>query len=121
MPRATDDALDESSAWALRPERGETLRACVERTLREAIREGSLRAGVQLPASRRLAAQLGVSRGVTTDAYAELEAQGYLDVSPRRPPVVADVPRGATSVLADDAPPPPAPRFDMTPTTPDVS
>jgi DNA-binding transcriptional MocR family regulator len=73
MHRATEEQFDEASAWALEPRPGETLRACLERTLRDAIREGSLRAGVELPASRRLATQLGVSRGVASDAYAELE------------------------------------------------
>jgi GntR family transcriptional regulator / MocR family aminotransferase len=115
--------FDEASGWALEPRPRETLRACLERTLREAIREGSLRAGVELPASRQLAGQLGVSRGVVSDAYAELEAQGYLWVTARRPPVVADVPgprptAGAGPAIAR----PEAPiRFDLTPTTPDVS
>jgi GntR family transcriptional regulator/MocR family aminotransferase len=121
MNRATDTWFDESSAWALQRRPGETLRACLERTLREAIREGSLRAGVELPASRRLAEALGVSRGVTTDAYAELEAQGYLQVFPRRPPVVAEVPsttpRQALPAVSNE----PRVRFDMTPTTPDVT
>jgi GntR family transcriptional regulator/MocR family aminotransferase len=97
------------------------LRACLERTLREAIREGSLRAGVELPASRQLAAQLGVSRGVATDAYAELEAQGYLQIVPRRPPVVAEVPSAAPGRAAPAPSPPPRVRFDLTPTTPDVT
>jgi GntR family transcriptional regulator / MocR family aminotransferase len=121
MPRATDEALDESSHWALRRQAGETLRACLERTLREAIQEGSLRAGVELPASRRLAAQLRVSRGVTTDAYAELEAQGYLQISPRRPPVVAEVPKPRAKQPIPVSAPEAQPRFDMTPTTPDVT
>jgi GntR family transcriptional regulator/MocR family aminotransferase len=89
--------------------------------LREAIREGSLRAGVELPASRRLAAQLGVSRGVARDAYAELEAQGYLQVTPRRAPVVADVRSRQPTAAAPAPATPPAPRFDMIPTTPDVT
>jgi GntR family transcriptional regulator/MocR family aminotransferase len=122
MARATDTRFDEASLWALERRSGESLRACLERTLREAIQEGSLRAGVELPASRRLATQLGVSRGVTSDAYGELEAQGYLQVSPRRPPVVADVPSGSRKPAAPPPPPqPPPPRFDMTPTTPDVT
>ena len=93
----------------------------MERTLREAIQEGSLRAGVELPASRVLAADLGVSRGVATDAYAELEAQGYLEVSPRRPPVVAEVPSDPRRPVRAAPAPPRPPRFDMTPTTPDVT
>ncbi len=121
MARATDTRFDEASPWALERRSGESLRACLERTLREAIKEGSLRAGVELPASRRLATQLGVSRGVTSDAYGQLEAQGYLRVSPRRAPVVAEVPRGPRKpAVAPQALRPP-PRFDMTPTTPDVT
>ena len=104
MARATGDRFDEASLWALERRAGESLRACLERTLREAIKEGSLSAGVELPASRRLADQLGVSRGVTSDAYGELESQGYLQVSPRRPPVVADVPRARPAAAVADAP-----------------
>ena len=121
MARATDTRFDEASLWALERRLGESLRACLERTLREAIKEGSLRAGVELPASRRLAMQLGVSRGVTSDAYGELEAQGYLQVSPRRPPVVAEVPSASRESPAPSPTPQRPPRFDMTPTTPDVT
>jgi GntR family transcriptional regulator / MocR family aminotransferase len=121
MARATEASFDEARFWRLERQHGETLRGCLERTLREAIQEGSLRAGVELPASRVLAADLGVSRGVATDAYAELEAQGYLEVSPRRPPVVADVPRESRRQIHAAPTPPRPPRFDMTPTTPDVT
>jgi GntR family transcriptional regulator / MocR family aminotransferase len=121
MTRATHDQFDEASLWKLDRRAGESLRACLERTLRDAIREGSLRAGVELPASRRLADQLGVSRGVSSDAYAELEAQGYLQVTPRRPPVVADVPGAHPAVAVAEEPLEAEPRFDMTPTTPDVT
>ena len=124
MTRASEEQFDEASPWKLERRAGESLRACLERTLRDAIREGSLRAGVELPASRRLAGQLGVSRGVTSDAYAELEAQGYLLLVPRRAPVVADAadvrgPRPAAGVVG--IPVEAQPRFDMTPTTPDVT
>jgi GntR family transcriptional regulator / MocR family aminotransferase len=121
MTRATEEQFDEASAWALEPRPRESLRACLERTLRDAIREGSLRAGVELPASRRLAVQLGVSRGVASDAYAELEAQGYLQITPRHPPVVAQVQSAGQQVPAVPTAPTAAPRFDLTPTTPDVT
>jgi GntR family transcriptional regulator/MocR family aminotransferase len=58
---------------------------------------------------------------VATDAYAELEAQGYLLVSPRRPPVIAEVPSSPTRTRSEAASSVPSPRFDMTPTTPDVT
>src|SRR5687767_3346885 len=57
---------------------GEPLRRQVAGELRDAIRGGRLRTGVRLPASRALAAQLGVSRGVVTDAYEQLTAEGWL-------------------------------------------
>jgi GntR family transcriptional regulator/MocR family aminotransferase len=111
---------DGSSWLSLKPEPGETLRAALERTLRDAIRKRALREGVRLPASRVLARSLGVSRGVVTDAYGQLEAQGFLVVRPRGAPVVARVadlhatrPRVETDAVA--------PRYDLTPTTPDVS
>jgi GntR family transcriptional regulator / MocR family aminotransferase len=121
MKRPADAPVYEARFWKLERRPGETLRACLERTLREAIREGSLRAGVELPASRVLAAELGVSRGVATDAYAELEAQGYLQVEPRRPPVVAEIHAGSPKETSAPARAAPRPRFDMTPTAPDVT
>ena len=56
----------------------EPLHAQLERQLREAIRDGRLATGDRLPATRALAAELGVSRGVVVEAYAQLTAEGYL-------------------------------------------
>jgi GntR family transcriptional regulator/MocR family aminotransferase len=50
----------------------------IEASLRDAIRSGGLRRGTPLPATRRLAAELGVSRGVVIEAYQQLGAEGYL-------------------------------------------
>jgi GntR family transcriptional regulator / MocR family aminotransferase len=98
---------------------GEPLRRQLARELRDAIRAGRLRTGVRLPASRALAAQLGVSRGVVTDAYEQLTAEGWLAArrgagtvvaaAPAAEPEPAEPPRGAAA------------RFDFTPTTPDVA
>jgi len=98
----------------------ETLRAGVERTLREAIQGGALRPGVRLPSSRALATHLGVSRGVTTEAYLQLAAQGYLVTRTKAAPVVADVPIGSPTVLRAASAPRPV-RYDFTPNTPDVT
>ncbi|MEU1007295.1 PLP-dependent aminotransferase family protein [Streptomyces sp. NPDC005890] len=57
---------------------GEQLRVQLERQLRDAIRTGRLHAGERLPSSRELARQLGVSRGLVQDCYAQLQAEGYL-------------------------------------------
>jgi GntR family transcriptional regulator/MocR family aminotransferase len=114
--------LDEArGAWELLLEfeaRRGRLRQSLRETLRSAIQEGRLAAGTVLPASRRLAAGLGVSRGVASDAYDQLISEGYLEVKPRSAPVVAAV--------AAPTPPAPAPtvprwRFDFTATTPDVA
>jgi GntR family transcriptional regulator/MocR family aminotransferase len=51
----------------------------LERSLRENIRRGRLPAGTRLPSTRGLAAELGVSRGVVTEAYGQLGAEGYLE------------------------------------------
>jgi GntR family transcriptional regulator/MocR family aminotransferase len=118
--RSTAVEPDEASWLALEQRPGETLRAALERTLRETIRSGALREGVQLPSSRALAQALGVSRGVVTDAYGQLDAQGFLVTRPRAAPVVASVPR-AESPPPELEPPPPAPRYDLTATTPDVT
>jgi GntR family transcriptional regulator/MocR family aminotransferase len=46
--------------------------------LRERIMDGSLVALSRLPASRVLAEELSVARGVVVEAYEQLEAEGYL-------------------------------------------
>jgi GntR family transcriptional regulator/MocR family aminotransferase len=76
---------------------GRTLRARAEHALREAVRSGRLPPGSRLPATRALAQQLGVSRGVVVEAYAQLAAEGYLDT--RR--------GGGTRVAEHPAPTPP--------------
>jgi DNA-binding transcriptional MocR family regulator len=50
--------------------------------IRSLIDGGTLADGRQLPSSRRLAAQLGVDRTTVTEAYAELQAMGYLRSRP---------------------------------------
>jgi GntR family transcriptional regulator / MocR family aminotransferase len=64
----------------LRLDRGlaEPLRSQLERELREAIRSQRLLAGERLPSSRELARELGVSRGLVQECYAQLLAEGYL-------------------------------------------
>jgi GntR family transcriptional regulator/MocR family aminotransferase len=64
----------------------------LEDQLRGAIRSGVLRAGSDLPSTRALAEDLGVSRGVVVRAYAQLSAAGYLDVRQGAHPRVASIP-----------------------------
>jgi GntR family transcriptional regulator/MocR family aminotransferase len=47
-------------------------------SIREGIRAGRLPAGMSLPSTRGLAAELGISRGLVTEAYGQLAAEGYL-------------------------------------------
>jgi GntR family transcriptional regulator/MocR family aminotransferase len=56
----------------------EPLRSQLERELRQAIRLQRLVAGERLPSSRRLAGELGVSRGLVQECYAQLLAEGFL-------------------------------------------
>ncbi len=86
-------------------------------SLRAAIQDGRLRAHTRLPSSRRLADDLGVSRGVVSDAYDQLVSEGYLEVQPRSAPHVAAV---ATAPVPRPEPDVPAWRYDFISTTPEV-
>jgi GntR family transcriptional regulator/MocR family aminotransferase len=57
---------------------GDALHRQIEASIRQRIRSGALPAGVALPPTRALAAELGVTRGVVVEAYAQLVAEGYL-------------------------------------------
>ncbi|HEY2283532.1 MAG TPA: PLP-dependent aminotransferase family protein [Solirubrobacteraceae bacterium] len=81
----------------------------LERSLRENIRRGRLPAGSRLPSTRGLAAELGVSRGVVTEAYSQLDAEGYLDTRQGAAVRVAKVVRAAV---------PRAPAHSLLPTFP---
>lgn len=61
------------------------------RQLRDAIRNGSLHAGVRLPSTRALASDLDISRPLVLDAYGQLTAEGYLHMRRGARPLVADV------------------------------
>ena len=58
---------------------GQPLRTQLEGGLREAIRTGRLPVSERLPSSRELARDLGVSRGLVQECYAQLIAEGYLE------------------------------------------
>ncbi|MFJ4619672.1 PLP-dependent aminotransferase family protein [Streptomyces sp. NPDC088812] len=98
---------------------GEGRRAGLERALRDAVRDGRLAPGTRLPATRRLAAEAGLSRNTVKAAYDQLVAEGYLTARQGSGTRVAALP----SVTAD---PPDArararePRFDLRPGSPDV-
>ncbi len=69
----------------------------IERSLRNQIRSGRLPAESRLPSTRGLADELCVSRGVVTEAYGQLAAEGYLTTSQGAPVRVAKAVRAAAS------------------------
>lgn len=92
----------------------------LEQALREHIRSGRLRPEAKLPSSRALAGQLGLSRGVVVEAYAQLTAEGYLVSGQGAPTRVAPT-------ASAERPPVPAtslePRqpYDFAPELPDLA
>ncbi len=68
----------------------------IERALRARIRSGSLSSDTRLPSTRALAQELGVSRGVVTEAYGQLAAEGYLTITQGAPVRVARAVRTAS-------------------------
>ncbi|WP_290049725.1 PLP-dependent aminotransferase family protein [Amycolatopsis solani] len=85
------------------------------RALRKAIR--GLDDGVAVPPSRQLAADLGCSRWVVTQAYAQLVAEGYLD---GRTGSATRVRRVGDAVAAKPPSRKPPPRYDLAPGLPDL-
>lgn len=84
--------VSDDMIWALidlKRADGEGLVAQLTSRLRELIASGRLGKGRTLPSSRRLARDLGVSRNTVTYAFEQLAAEGYLEASPGRRPVVA--------------------------------
>jgi len=68
----------------------------IERALRERIRSGRMPSDTRLPSTRALARELGVSRGVVTEAYGQLAAEGYLAMRQGAPVRVARAVRAAS-------------------------
>lgn len=67
----------------------------LERSIRGDVQAGRLAAGTRLPSSRALAGELGVSRGVVSETYGQLAAEGYLVVRQGAPVRVARTVRAA--------------------------
>ena len=105
---------------------GPRVRAGLEAALREAVRSGRLAPGTRLPSSRSLAADLGVARNTVAGAYEQLVAEGWLvarhgsgtRVAPGAGGAAAP---GVASAGGADPAPPPRPRHDLRPGSPDVA
>jgi GntR family transcriptional regulator/MocR family aminotransferase len=103
----------------LRRDSGVALHRQIEASIRAGIRSGRLPRGTALPPTRRLADELGVSRGVVVEAYAQLVAEGYLASRSGGYTRVAIGP-GPEAPTAPPAPPPAA-RVDFCPCRADGS
>jgi GntR family transcriptional regulator/MocR family aminotransferase len=86
-------------------DRTQPLHGQLAMALREAVGTGRLAAGSRLPASRDLARELGVSRGLVVSVYEQLRAEGRLVARQGAGTFVAAGAAGPVLV-----PPPPAPR-----------
>src|SRR5689334_4659472 len=105
----------------LRRESSVPLHQQLEAGIRDRIRQGLLRADAVLPATRALAADLGLSRGVVVEAYQQLVAEGYLISRTggytQVAPAAAGIPVERTAAAATGGPP----RIDFRYSKPDVS
>ncbi len=88
----------------------------LQSALRDLIARGGLPAGSLLPATRRLAPELGVSRNVVLDAYAQLRHEGLLSARRGQGTRVS-----ATSGPQAPAAPRPRWRLDLHPDVTDLS
>ncbi|WAZ20099.1 PLP-dependent aminotransferase family protein [Streptomyces cinnabarinus] len=124
-PDGTEDTGGGSAAWeVLLPAAAAPARArgrALQAALREAVRSGRLAPGTRLPSSRDLAADLGVSRGLITEAYEQLTAEGYLRSGRGAGTWVGGAVRSARPRARDLAPRSPGARADFVPGTPDLS
>ena len=81
------------------------------------MRSGRLPSGTRLPSTRSLCVELGVSRGVVVDAYAQLAAEGYLHTRRGGGTTVAATVALDRPALTSATPKPPI-RHDMSPFRP---
>lgn len=100
----------------------ESLHSQIERQMRDAIRGGTLRPGSTVPSTRDLARDLGISRPLVMEAYAQLAAEGYLALRQGAAPRVAESePQRRARTLPPESESTPAFRYDFRPGIPDLS
>src|SRR6266481_6650348 len=97
-------AADPAATPAAEPSRG--LTGWLADAIRAAIMDGRLRAGTPLPATRLLAGDLGVSRGVIVEAYQRLADEGLVSARPGAGTRVLGVSRAAPGPVRADLPDP---------------
>jgi len=96
------------------------LHARLSGALREAVRDRRLPAGSALPPSRTLAKDLGCSRWVVTEAYAQLAAEGYLEARVGSGTRVRPLGQNEAGRSPPAVAPARAPRIDLAPGLPDL-
>jgi GntR family transcriptional regulator/MocR family aminotransferase len=107
--------------------RAEPLGSQLQDQLRAAIRSGRLSTGERLPSTRELARELGVSRGLVVECFAQLEAEGYLRTRAGSATRVATAAQPAAAQLSVAQSPlapavtPPRPAIDFRPGVPDLA
>lgn len=96
MPRANEDRAEWSKADFLQLDLGDAPHggqaAWLADLLRDAVADGRLAVGTRLPATRVLADELGVSRGLVVEAYRRLAESGQVVGRGRAGTVVAHAP-----------------------------
>ena len=99
------------------------LRVRLAGVLRDAVRSGQLAPGTTLPSTRILAQDLGFSRGVVVDAYAQLAAEGFVHSRPGAATTVGYVQAEALPARWHNERPlaRPGPELDLRPGLPDLS
>ncbi|MFC0626634.1 aminotransferase-like domain-containing protein [Kribbella deserti] len=103
---ASDRSKDGSDFLQLTPDEAPAggLADWLAASLRTAIADGRLPIGSRLPATRVLAADLGVSRGVVTEAYQRLTEDGHIVGRGRAGTIVVAVPHIPPAVRTNSTP-----------------
>lgn len=97
----------------LQAEAGSTLQQQLFEEFVRQIGSGRLKPGMRVPATRQLAAELGVSRNTVAFAYERLTAEGFFEARPPQGTFVTTLgvqPLGARAALPPAASQPPAPQ-----------
>ncbi|MCL2582805.1 MAG: PLP-dependent aminotransferase family protein [Streptosporangiales bacterium] len=93
----------------------------LEDGLRAAVRDGRLTPGTRLPASRSLAADLGIARNTVAGVYAQLTAEGWLTARTGAGTWIAEHPAPAAEAAHREPASPPRPRYPLHPGLPDLT
>lgn len=114
-----DEAALFQGAFEVDPSRPDPLHRQLYDSLRRSILEGRLAAGVRLPATRKLAEGLDVSRNTVLAAFEQLTAEGYLESRVGSGTRVARLPPetllhvGPARATTQPSPEPPAPTAEL--------